>query len=382
MIAKKCFVPIDFLNNNINLLDKKKSQTTYKIEYVSKYVEKWLFVVTNVAEIKNINFIDCMCNAGIYTDGEKGTAIKVLELFNEFALKHTDKTFNLILNDISPDRLRIINTIIYDYVGIKASNIHVVTSNKDVNEFLSDDKYFNQFFNCYPNRSANLVFVDPYNFCTVKISVLEKFLSKVYCELIFNIFTSDFVRNQDKEKMKKFCKDERISCLSKTDMVHQITDKLKVGFIKYSFAYEFKTVTNMELYQIMFFTPNIRGLEKLKEALWDTFNGKEFHRNQTQQSVEQMSLFTKEDEKDWRIEAHSSTAKEMLLDRFSTKGEIDYIDFESFIIENTMLNGNQILEYVLKPLIQDGKVTKMGYVKRSSNYKSDKYIVGVIKNED
>ena len=182
--------------------------------------------------------------------------------------------------------------------------------------------------------------------------------------------------------MKKFCKDERISCLSKTDMVHLITDKLKVGFIKYSFAYEFKTVTNMELYQIMFFTPNIRGLEKLKEALWDTFNGKEFHRNQTQQSVEQMSLFTKEDEKDWRIEAQSSTAKEMLLDHFSTKGEIDYIDFESFIIENTMLNGNQILEYVLKPLIQDGKVTKMGYVKRSSNYKSDKYIVGVIKNED
>ena len=118
-----------------------------------------------------------------------------------------------------------------------------------------------QYFNCYPKRSSNLVFVDPYNFCTVKISVLEKFLSKAYCELIFNIFTSDFVRNQDKEKMKKFCKEENISCTTKEAMVQQITSKLKVGHIKYSFAYEFKTITNMELYQIMFLHPILEGLK-------------------------------------------------------------------------------------------------------------------------
>lgn len=71
----KSFVPIEFILANKHLLDEKKSQTTYKIEYVSKYVEKWLFVMSNVDEVKNINFIDCMCNAGIYTDGGKGTAI-------------------------------------------------------------------------------------------------------------------------------------------------------------------------------------------------------------------------------------------------------------------------------------------------------------------
>ena len=337
--------------------------------------------MSNVDDVKNINFIDCMSNAGIYTDGGKGTAIKVLELFNNFALQHTDKTFNLILNDISPDRLNIITSIINDYIGIKATNINIITRNMDVNEFLSDEKFFNKYFNCYPNRSSNLVFVDPYNFCTVKISVLEKFLSKAYCELIFNIFTSDFVRNQDKEKMKKFCKEENISCTTKQNMVRQITEKLKVGHIKYSFAYEFKTTTNMELYQIMFFTPNIKGLEKLKEALWDTFNGKEFHRNQTEQNEAQLSLFSEKDEKDWRIESHSTFAKELLLEHFSGQ-EIDYITIESFIIENTMLNGNQILEHVLKPLIQDSKVKKLGLVKRSNNFKNDKYIIGVSKDED
>ena len=90
------FVPTEFLQDNINLLDEKKSQTTYKIKYVSKYVEKWLFVMSNIGDVKNINFIDCMCNAGIYTDGELGTAIRVLQLFNKFAIQHPDKTFNLI----------------------------------------------------------------------------------------------------------------------------------------------------------------------------------------------------------------------------------------------------------------------------------------------
>lgn len=201
-MVETSLVTMDFLTTNKELLDEKKPQTTYKIEYVSKYVEKWLCIMSNVDEVKNINFIDCMCNAGIYTDGGKGTAIKVLELFNGFALQHRDKTFNLILNDISPDRLRIITTIINDYVGVKAPNIHIVIRNMDVNAFLSDEEFFKKYFNCYPKRSSNLVFVDPYNFCTVKISVLEKFLSKTYCELIFNVFTSDFVRNQDKNKMK------------------------------------------------------------------------------------------------------------------------------------------------------------------------------------
>lgn len=378
---RKSFAPANFLFANIQLLDEKKPQTTYKIEYVSKYVEKWLFVMSNIDEVRNINFIDCMCNAGIYTDGDKGTAIKVLELFNEFAPQHTAKTFNLILNDISADRLRIIKTIINDYVGINSKNINIVTRNMDVNAFLSEEKFFNQYFNCYPKRSSNLVFVDPYNFCTVKISVLKKFLSKAYCELIFNVFTSDFVRNQDKNKMKKFCSDEQITCESKEAMVRQITKKLRVGHIKHSFSYEFKTVKNMELYQIMFFTPNLRGLEKLKEALWDTFGGKEFHRNRSESEETQLTLFSEQDEKDWRLGSYSSSAKDLLLDKYSGK-VMDYISIEEFIIENTMLNGNHVISNVLKPLIQEGKIKKLGHVQRASNYKKDQYSIGDNSNEN
>lgn len=39
-MVETSLVTMDFLTTNKELLDEKKSQTTYKIEYVSKYVEK------------------------------------------------------------------------------------------------------------------------------------------------------------------------------------------------------------------------------------------------------------------------------------------------------------------------------------------------------
>ena len=365
-------IPDNFIGANIAFLDEKKPQTTHKIEYITKYVERWLYVVCNVEENKNINFVDCMCNAGVYSDGDLGTGMRVLKLFNEFAVRYPDKTFNLILNDIDSDRLRIIETVAKTYIGVAAKNIKISLYNTDVNEFLSDGGIFSAYFNCYPMRAANLVFVDPYNFCTVRISVLQEFLSNKYCELLFNVFTSDFVRNQDKVKMQEFCLQENITATTKAEMIEFIKTKLKTGKIKYSFSYEFKSVTNTELYQIMFFTPNPKGLEKLKEALWETFNGKEFYKNKKETDFIQLSIFSEDDDKQLMIDFHASIAKELLLKNFKGK-TTDYTSIELFLIENTLLSANQIIEHVLHPLLRDNKLKKLGYVSNKSNYKQDSY---------
>ena len=59
------------------------------------------------------------------------------------------------------------------------------------------------------------------------------------------------------------------------------------------------------------------------------------------------------------------------------KGQtVDYLKIEEYVIENTMLNGNHLIENVLKPLISSEKITKLGLVKRSSNFKKDQYQIG------
>lgn len=64
------FSLIDELGIEQGHLDAKKQQTDYKIKYVVEYVERWLLVSVNRPEVTNINFVDCMSNAGIYQDGD------------------------------------------------------------------------------------------------------------------------------------------------------------------------------------------------------------------------------------------------------------------------------------------------------------------------
>ena len=65
-------------------LTKKKQQTKKKIEYVSEYVRLWALVMLERTNIDTLNFIDCMCNAGVYQDGDCCTSIEVLQ-----ALSHS-----------------------------------------------------------------------------------------------------------------------------------------------------------------------------------------------------------------------------------------------------------------------------------------------------
>ena len=74
-----------------------KQQTDYKIKYVSEYIRLWAIISAERVDVKDINFIDCMCNAGIYMDGDCCTAMEVLNIFIEIANKHKNKNFNLYI---------------------------------------------------------------------------------------------------------------------------------------------------------------------------------------------------------------------------------------------------------------------------------------------
>ena len=367
--------PEDFDNLSINpaILDEKKQQTSYKIKYVSRYVYQWALIEVNRTSIQRINFIDCMCNAGIYKDGDACTALEVINIFNDLAKRFPQKSFVVYLNDINYDRICIFK-IVLDVLVKKEPNLYIRFANVDVNECLdsiaSSPKLVRALFS-YGN--CTLLYVDPYNFGTVEIKKLHNILKNKYCELLFNLFTSDYVRNigKDSGRIQKCLGGYRPA--TKEDFIEYIVRQLRVGHIKYIFSYSFHTMKNVELYQILFATPNLRGLEVLKETLWDVFNGNEFHRNDPSPlgNTEQMCMFTVEDKKIMKINEYALEAKQLICQAFQEK-VVAYQTIEKMILEKTMLNANQIIRYVLKPLINDGLVKKCGKVSKS-NYKGDYY---------
>ena len=161
------------IEESASYLDEIYEHTEYKIKYVKKYVENWLYVVTNFDNIKDINFIDCMCNAGIYKNGVLGTPTEVLLLFISFSIKHPEKNFNLFLNDYDVNRIKIIQKICNILNFKDYSNLNVYFSNMDVNAYLEKQKNNVLYFsNGYKKLSSTILFVDPYCFGEVKINLL------------------------------------------------------------------------------------------------------------------------------------------------------------------------------------------------------------------
>lgn len=368
------------LNVDSSVLVPKKQQTTKKIEYVRDYAELWATISAERKgeknQIETINFVDCMCNAGVYSDGDCGTAIEVMLIFQELAGKYPDKLFRVFCNDIDGKKIAVLKTLVKDLRRPFIKNLRVYCSQKDVNSYL-DELLHNITVDgksLFGYGSSTLLFVDPYDFGTVEIPKLSEILKCHYCELIFNFFISDFVRNiqQDKGRIRHCLGGIDIS--TKEELIKHIRLELKTGYIKHLFSYQFRTTNNVELYQIVFATPNVRGLEKLKEVLWKTFDGTQFHRNKAEES-DQFSLFTNEDDKNSRIQSYSSEAIDMIIQYYINR-TITYNDIEIFLIENTMLNAAQIVNNVIKPMIAAGQIEKCGLV-RKNNYKCDSYrIIG------
>lgn len=358
---------INELNINIKYLDEKKQQTDYKIKYIVEYITRWLLVNAQRTEVTNLNFVDCMCNAGIYQDGDLCTSMEVLVLFANAARNYPDKQFNLFINDNDKSRTDICSRIAEKLLSLeKQSNINIYVSSLNVNDYLHNYNLFDDFFRY---GGASVVFVDPYDFGTVIIDRLSCFITRYYCEVIFNFFISDYVRNGIDTRIRACI--GNIAIMNKEELIAYIVSCLKVGKMKYVFSYQFRTSTNTELYQIIFATPHTKGLEVLKDALWQSFNGKFFHRNFEKDPL-QLSLLTENDERQLLLDTHASTAQDLLQQNFSNQ-TVAYKQIELFLIENTMMRTTDFLRSVLKPLIEKRLVIKQGIPKAKLNYKDDEY---------
>ena len=355
------------LDVNPKDLTVKKEQTKYKIKYVFQYVKHWLYVFSNIANKSNINFIDAMCNAGIYADGELTTAMEVLILFCDEAKTHAEKQYHIFLNDYeqkSIDICRRVADSLYKEFG-QPQNVYIHYSVLDVNEYLLRYDFFDRYL---LRNAATIFFIDPYDLRTVIIERIAQLVKKYYCEVIFNVITSDYVRNRNDSRINECLGKEEID--SKSDLMKHIANALKVGYIKHCFAYQFNNVKNTEIYQIFFATPHPEGLRKLKDALWITFDGCEFFKTQNQ-ALGQISLLSNTMMQETNSDYYAREAKELLVHEFGGR-IVSCEDIELFLLERTMFKSTGYIERVIKPLLKDGIIEKMGYVSKT-NFSKDSY---------
>lgn len=369
----------DELSIDEKLLDEKKQQTAKKVEYVSEYISQWAIISSKRNDIKCITFIDCMCNAGVYKDGDFCTSICILQTFMDLAQAHPDKKYRIMLNDYDSNRVAILKKVIQSVRTNKLDNLEIFVKNIDVNnylDYLMQNKMYDKSY-IFGYGYSTVVYIDPYSFGTVHIPKISALLKQHYCELIFNFFISDFRRNiaKDTGRIRDCLGGTSIS--TEDELMEYMRSSLSVGSIKYLFAYTFRTKKNVDLYQIVFATPNIRGLEVLKDVLWKVFDGKEYHRN-AEDDNGQLGLFSEEDETNWRKDNYAHEAQAFVIKYAPKETEISFKEIESNIIQRTMLKESDVLSCVIKPLLQQGLILKCGKCNKT-NYKNDFYIIPLEK---
>ena len=376
-----------FVKDNISNLQEKgiikgNIQRPRSIENKS-IVYNWSIIGANYSDCKQINFIDCMCNAGIYKDSTLTTSMRVLQTFIEHAKNYPNKIFNLFLNDYNKNRVDVIIQLAKEINYEQPKNINIMIDNMDVNNYL--DSFNSKYANSYLGYGAfTILFVDPYNFGTVKIKKIKEFSENNYSEIIFNYFSSDYSRNMNNsfaiskiESIKSSMEgvygyNEQLTEIQVLDLIQAY---FKTSKIKYSFAYQFRTRKNVPLYNIVYATPNKKGLEEIKDTFWRVFDGNPFFLNYEEQEknleiTQQFQLFN---DKDLNELSYSKEAQKKLINNYYSM-TISYDDIVIYILENTMLRKGQVIKTVIKPLIYDGKIVKLNK-KSIKDYTHDLYSV-------
>ena len=371
---------INLDNTNIQEI---KGHTKHKIALVVKYVENWLEVASNRKNTKSVCFIDGMCNAGIYSDGTLGTSTEVLKLFTKFAKMFPNINYYLFCNDIDSKRIEILRKVLELKTNYKEfTNIKIFISNEDVNNYILNLLKKEEYFN-YDAQAFTLLFLDPYNFGTIELKNVKLFLKKYYAELMYNFFISDIKRNANNEiaiNKKDSIKESMIGLDGYNgeldyDLIKQIIIKnIQQTKTKKYFSYQFKICTNVEIYNIMFFSPQIDGIKKLKDVLWEIFDGdsNNYRLLKEERNLNnQITLFDDTYIRNDNLSSYLEEAKRKLI-KYFYKQEVTYKEIEDYLLCNTMLKSTHIINHLIKPLINNKEIIKRNYSSKS-DYKNDKY---------
>lgn len=276
--------------------DSVKPHTEAKLQFYTRYLERYLKILLRTSAVNRINIYDMFCGQGIYSDGKTGSAIRAVEaIWRAESSNELCKPINLHLNDLDL---------------AKVSQLEQTLSTRQ-----SNDKKFQITYSSYEafylleklvqgfkrqdKKTRNLVFIDPYGYKSIRKKTLEQILENEKSELIIflpieqmyrfrNMAIDDIVENSYKplkELVEQFQLDvEAIN--SEKDFINSFAKSLVFNNSLYATSYAIKNHTG-HYYAMFFVTANLLGLEKILEVKWELDNqeGEGFSGTVQQQDV-------------------------------------------------------------------------------------------------
>lgn len=276
--------------------------TKCKFELVTAYAEKWAcilleFFLKQSGNYKEIAFVDCMCNSGVYREkGTRasiyGTPVRVAEVLSKIMQnpKYKNLHARCYFNDLSREKIEELKK----HMPEETQNFHLELSAKDGNELLK--QVIEQRVSS--KKIHYLVFYDPYE-ATIDWEVLTPFIQS-WSDIIINHMVSDSVRGLPVAKRSKTqSKYEKTYMTRLTEISDgnrkELEQKIKKIIKKtacdkhsqyYVASFPFYNTRKAVVYDLLLCTSHSKGFQIYKEKAWKIFGGYSSGKNSVKTKID------------------------------------------------------------------------------------------------
>ena len=338
-----------------------EEHTRAKHEILKGYLGAWFPILAQSRY--RIVYIDGFAGPGVYAGGEEGSPVLALRTAREHPLR--DRFNEIVFWFIEHNKKR------YTRLGEVLQEKFPDMENKDSDriryyvvhgEFArSVEGTLDEIESEGQNLAPTFAFIDPFGFSNMPMRTVRRILGYLRCEVMVT-FMDGYIRRFHDERRENALDeiygtpDWRQIPKSDTDMtyVELYKQELKKAGAKYVMAFEIKDSQGKGIYNLVYATKNIKGMEVMKNAMLKASQAGEYmysDRTDPQQQV----LIDYRDESHWVPRAADSVFK-----KFSGKRNVPVEVISEHVVGHTIY---PFRKSILKEL-ESGETPRIVDVKR------------------
>ncbi|WP_062231940.1 three-Cys-motif partner protein TcmP [Fictibacillus sp. FJAT-27399] len=348
--------------------------TAAKHQLLRKYLQVWMRVMTlGINHNKPAIFIDGFSGPGEYEGGEDGSPVIILKEAVEYMKQFPSHKPQLRFIFIEQNAERF-NNLKGKVCELFNDNYHTINSPYSPSQYNNIIIYFynhsfidtiNHLLDHMDGRMApTFAFIDPFGFKDTPYEIIERFNKNSGSEIFVNFMYEDINRflklpSLQEHYHKLFGTDRWLDMLKNMNdytpekrryFLHSLyQEQLKKAGYKYVISFELKNEKNATEYFLYYGTSHIRGLEKMKDAMWSVDRSGAYTFSDYEANKSQLK-FIEFDEPDLNVLADE------LFNEYSGK-EVLTNELKDFVITDTIFRKSVHSTAALKLLEDKGLIT-------------------------
>lgn len=330
--------------------------TKIKHLILKTYWQAWLPIMTSWSS--RVLYIDGFAGPGVYKSGEEGSPVIVLKSARDH-IKRVNAELIFVFVEKDDERFDHLQNLLKQIKSTLPANFKIYTIKGAFDEEIGSrldslEKDHRQLAPCF-------AFIDPFGFSDTPFEIVRRLMSNPQCEVFITFMFEEINRFKSSPNLKIGAHLDRLFGTTQWRDVLKIDDAEEQrraihdiylaqlrSTAKYVRSFKMVNRNNNTDYFLFFASNNIKGLEKMKEAMWKADPQGEFSFSDYTESLGLMSLFG--NEPDYEL------LKSQLLRKFVGL-EIPIEAVRDFVIGETAFLASHFKAQILKPMEEAGELS-------------------------